>query len=91
MNGQEIRVARERLALTQEKLGEHFGVTRNTIARWERGELIPKWPKLLRLAFRALEMEMVARSPQLLQAEQEGLQRAATNRRQTDALMRAVT
>jgi transcriptional regulator with XRE-family HTH domain len=39
MTGTELRRLRKRLGLTQATLGERMGVTANTIARWERGEL----------------------------------------------------
>src|ERR1051325_4915804 len=35
----ELRRRRAQLGLTQAQLGELFGVTKNTIARWERGEM----------------------------------------------------
>jgi transcriptional regulator with XRE-family HTH domain len=39
MNGQEMRLIRRKLGLTQEKFGELMGVTGNSIARQERGEM----------------------------------------------------
>ena len=36
MKPEEIRARREHLKLTQKQLGAAFGVTWNTIARWER-------------------------------------------------------
>ena len=39
VNGIEIRALRTRLGLTQKALAEIVGVTSNTVARWERGEL----------------------------------------------------
>lgn len=39
---------REELKLSQEAFGKALGVTRNSVARWERGEPIP--PKLAVLA-----------------------------------------
>ena len=39
MNGREIRALRTRLGLTQKTLAETVGVSSNTVARWERGEL----------------------------------------------------
>lgn len=38
MTGEELRRLRKRLGLTQAQLAERVGVTRNTIARQERGE-----------------------------------------------------
>ena len=39
MTGRELRYIRRKLALTQAALAEAIGVTSNTIARWERGEM----------------------------------------------------
>jgi transcriptional regulator with XRE-family HTH domain len=39
MNGKELRGIRRRLGLSGRQLGEIIGVTQNTIARWERGEV----------------------------------------------------
>lgn len=58
MDGAQIRAYRQKLGLSQTQLGQAFGIAGNTIARWERGELIPQWPKLLALGFRALEQDL---------------------------------
>jgi DNA-binding transcriptional regulator YiaG len=39
MTGRELRSIRQKLALTQAALAEAVGVTSNTVARWERGEM----------------------------------------------------
>ena len=39
MNGKELRTIRRRLKLTQVEFAERVGVTSNTVARWERGEM----------------------------------------------------
>jgi transcriptional regulator with XRE-family HTH domain len=39
MTGAELRRARERLGLTQEKFAEALGMWRNSVARMERSEL----------------------------------------------------
>jgi len=39
VEGDELRRIRKRLKVTQAELGARVGVTRNTIARQERGEL----------------------------------------------------
>lgn len=57
MNGSEIRGYRERLKMTQAQLGEALNVARNTIARWERDELQPENPAMLKLALDQLEMQ----------------------------------
>jgi len=51
MTGDEVRRLRERLGVTQARLGEMLGVARNSVARWERGEMgiRPSAAKLLQL------------------------------------------
>jgi DNA-binding transcriptional regulator YiaG len=39
MSPDEIRATRERLGLTQTEAAQRLGVSENTWARWERGEL----------------------------------------------------
>jgi len=39
MTGVEIRALREKFGWTQMALAEAVGVTSNTVARWERGEM----------------------------------------------------
>ena len=43
-----IHQIRKRLGLSQAEFGELLGVAGNTVARWERGELVP--PKVAELA-----------------------------------------
>lgn len=51
MTGAQIKRLRKALGYTQARLAEEVGVTANTIARYEREELIPSPPvqKLLKL------------------------------------------
>ena len=37
----DVRALRDKLGLTQEQLADRLGTTKNTVARWERGEMIP--------------------------------------------------
>jgi transcriptional regulator with XRE-family HTH domain len=53
---EELRGQRLALNLRQEDLAAVFGVTRNTVARWERGEVQPDAPGMLRLALEALSL-----------------------------------
>ncbi|HMS39595.1 MAG TPA: helix-turn-helix transcriptional regulator [Pyrinomonadaceae bacterium] len=53
-----IKETRERLKLSQAALGEHLGISGNTIARWERGDLKPTSTKLVELALFGLEIKM---------------------------------
>src|SRR5258708_39390739 len=39
LNGARLKQQRDELSLTQAELGRELGVSSNTIARWERGEL----------------------------------------------------
>ena len=39
--GRLIKAKRERLSLTQVEAAKRSGVTANTVARWERGEVTP--------------------------------------------------
>jgi len=44
MRAEELREARTAESLTQAALADALGVSSNTVARWERGELpVPKW------------------------------------------------
>lgn len=56
---QEIKQRRVNLELSQTQLAEKLSVSQNTIARWERGELEPKHPGMLILAFQALEQSYI--------------------------------
>lgn len=51
MTGAQIKELRKALGYTQARLAEEVGVTANTLARYERGELRPSPPvmKLLKL------------------------------------------
>jgi len=39
VTGEEVRRLRSRLGLSQAQFGELVGVARNSVARWERGEM----------------------------------------------------
>src|SRR5450756_1103011 len=54
VDGRELRLRREGLGLTQAQLASALGVSSNTIARWERGEMKIENPRLLSLAMAAL-------------------------------------
>ena len=44
MTGAQLRRRRSQLGLTQVQLADRLGVTSNTVARWERGELLMRKP-----------------------------------------------
>jgi transcriptional regulator with XRE-family HTH domain len=50
----DLRTQRKALGLSQRKLAEALGVSTNTVARWERGELRIAQPKMLALALARL-------------------------------------
>lgn len=54
MTGDELRDYRRKLGLTQAQLAASLGVTPNTVARWERDELVIANPRMLRLALERL-------------------------------------
>lgn len=54
LSPEELKTIRLNLALSQGALAEALGLPRNTIARWERGELTVRHPTLLRLALSTL-------------------------------------
>lgn len=54
MEAEEIKAARLQLNLTQAELGTLFGVSGNSIARWERGEREPDAKGMMALAFETL-------------------------------------
>ena len=57
MEGNELRLLRNRLGLTQVELAQAVDVTANTLARWERGELRVSPSKVSRI------MEIAVKSP----------------------------
>src|SRR5262245_11479183 len=63
MTPSELRMQRTALHLTQGALASALGVARNTVARWERGELPMGNPALIRLALERLGASTTATSP----------------------------
>ena len=48
--GERIRAARQAAGLSQEKLAERLGLTRQAVTKWETGQSAPSTENLLRLA-----------------------------------------
>lgn len=48
--GQRIQEARKQAGLSQEALGEHLGVSRQSISKWEGGVTIPEIDKLIAMS-----------------------------------------
>lgn len=59
MTGKELIALRHKLGLTQAALAEKIGVTKNSVARWEREELGMREPvaKLIRLLARGVDTQ----------------------------------
>jgi transcriptional regulator with XRE-family HTH domain len=73
LNGVELRKERKRLGLSQAKLADALGVTANTIARWERGEMNIAQPKLVEAALQNLkEIESMSSYDRTMQLAKEG-------------------
>jgi transcriptional regulator with XRE-family HTH domain len=73
MTGTQLRSERKRLELTQAKLADALGVTANTVARWERGEMNIAQPRLVRDALNNLkEMESMSSYDRTMQLAREG-------------------
>ncbi len=54
---EQLKQMRLGMRRTQAQFGELLGVSGNTIARWERGEMVPDSPRLLELALVGLQLE----------------------------------
>lgn len=54
MIGERIRTLRKQKRMSQAELGNQIGITPNTVAKWERGELTPRGTSIARVA-KALE------------------------------------
>lgn len=59
MTGKQLRRKRNQMSMTQAELAKLLGVARNTVARWERGEM--SVPKFLHLALKSVDAELAAR------------------------------
>ena len=55
MNYHDLAPRRRRLGLTQTELARYLGTTKNTVARWERGERAMTLPTLVEFALSRLE------------------------------------
>lgn len=56
----DVCLARKKLGLSQEKLAEVLGVSRNTVSRWERGEFSPSAGKMAALERMLAQLEAPA-------------------------------
>jgi transcriptional regulator with XRE-family HTH domain len=63
MINEELKASRARLKMTQVQLADALNVTPTTIARWERGEVQPEAPAMLRLALAQLELLRLETNP----------------------------
>lgn len=53
--GKKLQEKRKKLGLTQEQLAKILDTTRNTVARWERDEVVPESKNMVWLSIIALE------------------------------------
>lgn len=58
MLGTELQMQRMALGLTQQELADHLDAAKNTIARWERGELRIERGAMLRYALSGLALKL---------------------------------
>jgi transcriptional regulator with XRE-family HTH domain len=73
MTGAQLRKVRKRLGLSQAKLADALGVTANTVARWERGEMNIAQPQLVGAALHNLkEIESMSSYDRTMQLAREG-------------------
>jgi DNA-binding transcriptional regulator YiaG len=61
VTGEELHSIRQKLSLTQAALAEAIGVTSNTVARWERGEMAISEPAARLLEKLAEERKIASR------------------------------
>ena len=53
-----LKQTRQELGLTQKQLGKLLGISANTIARYERGEMQAQHPQVLSMAVDFLRLQM---------------------------------
>ena len=57
MLSQKLKETRKELGLTQKAFGDMLGISPNTIARYERGEMQPQHPVVLEMAIEYLRLQ----------------------------------
>lgn len=60
-----IKEIREAVGLDQVEFGKKFGVSQSSIARWESGEAVPEYPRLL--ALQRIDEACLSTKPGLVQ------------------------
>ncbi len=58
MLSEKLKQTRQELGLTQKQLGELLGISANTIARYERGEMQAQHPQVVAMAVDFLRLQM---------------------------------
>jgi transcriptional regulator with XRE-family HTH domain len=73
MMGLDLRKRRKHMGLSQAGLADALGVTANTVARWERGEMSVAQPQLVEAALHNLkELESMSSYDRTMQLAREG-------------------
>lgn len=75
MIGERIKFLREELGLSQEELAGSVGMHPNTVARWERGELVPRGTSIAKIArsLNTTSSYLLDGDETLFNMEQEGM------------------
>ena len=87
---EQLKQMRLGMRRTQAQFGELLGVSGNTIARWERGEMVPDSPRLLELALVGLQLEygVIAMPAETRQRIRRGQAMLKESRRELDKLLK---
>jgi transcriptional regulator with XRE-family HTH domain len=64
IDGEKVRVARERAFLSKSELAERAGLNRNTIGRIEESETIEVYPRTIRKIAEALSVDPASLVPE---------------------------
>lgn len=77
----DVRSARKKLGLSQEKLAEKLGVSRNTVSRWEKGEVSPSAENMMALNHLFAQLERPAAAEEAPAPKEETVPPSVTHAR----------